>query len=100
MYTGPRRLSVGDAPFFCGRFPHANAVNLLRIWLLVPDSQPLEAGSSCSMTLRSFTSPSLRTLYRRARFAILLGQPGLIALAAVGVCCCQAPMDEAEPPVS
>jgi hypothetical protein len=41
-----------------------------------------------------------RALYRRARFAAILGQPGVIALAAVGICGSQAAVDEAPPPFS
>jgi hypothetical protein len=50
------------------------------------------------MTLRFPTS--VRAVFRRVRFAALLGQPGLIALAAVGVCGSQAPNDEAPQPFS
>jgi len=50
------------------------------------------------MTLHS-PSPS-RGLYRRARFAALVRQPGLIAVAAIGVCASQPPADEALQPFS
>ena len=50
------------------------------------------------MTLASAFLTSFRAIYRRPRLAPLLGRPGLIVLAAVGVCGSQAPIDEAPTP--
>jgi hypothetical protein len=50
------------------------------------------------MTLNSSALTSFRAIPARSRFAALLVRPGLIALAAVGVCGSQAPTDEAPPP--
>ncbi len=52
------------------------------------------------MTFGSHYRSRFHALYGRARLAAILRQPGLIALAAVGICGSQAPLDDAPPPFS
>jgi hypothetical protein len=52
------------------------------------------------MSPRSHYESSCARLSRRARTAILFGQPGLLALVAIGVCGSQSPLEKSTPPFS